>query len=197
MEWIKEPFLSKKNKEIREDNLKRSESFANLLCSLDRQNERLLKAIGIIRTCNSSTPYHINCIEYIDNEYIIIATSYHESNGLLDSFSVKAYTQYSISNNLYDVFSAELQLVYNSNNYHKLVHAVLNIETHPKYTNRGYGSIVMRELLKIAVELEIPVIIGRLIPTVKDSDHQQRLHHFYKKFGFEISTDDRIILTIE
>jgi GNAT superfamily N-acetyltransferase len=49
---------------------------------------------------------------------------------------------------------------------------------------KGYGSIMMDELLKYAFQNGIHTIRGNL--SIVDSDHKERLHAFYRKHGFEI-----------
>lgn len=53
-----------------------------------------------------------------------------------------------------------------------------------KYINKGIGSMMMEELLNYAVSNKFCEIRGEL--SLVDNDHKDRLHHFYRKFGFEI-----------
>lgn len=50
--------------------------------------------------------------------------------------------------------------------------------------NKGYGSIMMDKLLSYATEFGYKAIHGNL--SIVDTDHKERLHHFYEKFGFTI-----------
>ncbi|MBU8855432.1 GNAT family N-acetyltransferase [Bacillus sp. FJAT-26377] len=50
--------------------------------------------------------------------------------------------------------------------------------------NEGYGSAAMRALIKYAISKNYDSIGGHLSPD--DQDHIARLHHFYKKHGFEL-----------
>lgn len=63
--------------------------------------------------------------------------------------------------------------------------------------NCGYGSIVMSEFLKYVRSLNISSIyeINGFLSFV-DADHWDMLKHFYKKFGFEITEDQHIILKL-
>ncbi|EEM02059.1 hypothetical protein bmyco0002_56120 [Bacillus pseudomycoides] len=56
--------------------------------------------------------------------------------------------------------------------------------TSPK-ENIGNGSIIMKYLIKMAKEMKVSHISGRLSP--EDRDHFDKLEHFYKKFGFEVN----------
>ncbi|OCN06136.1 hypothetical protein A4S06_00015 [Erysipelotrichaceae bacterium MTC7] len=51
--------------------------------------------------------------------------------------------------------------------------------------NKGYGSIMMDKLLSYATEYGYTTIHGNL--SIIDTDHKERLHHFYEKFGFTIT----------
>ena len=51
--------------------------------------------------------------------------------------------------------------------------------------NKGYGSMMMDKLLEYARENSYSHIYGNL--AIWDLDHKERLHHFYRKFGFEIT----------
>lgn len=49
---------------------------------------------------------------------------------------------------------------------------------------KGYGSIMMAELLKYASQIGVHTIRGNL--SLVDIGHKNRLHAFYKKHGFEV-----------
>lgn len=53
-----------------------------------------------------------------------------------------------------------------------------------KMNNRGYGSVMMEELIEYSRQNEFAHINGWLSKV--DYDHKDRLYHFYQKFGFEI-----------
>lgn len=50
--------------------------------------------------------------------------------------------------------------------------------------NKGYGTIMLSRLLKLAQKLKIREIKGNLSSV--DSDHFDKLEHFYKKHGFRV-----------
>lgn len=54
-----------------------------------------------------------------------------------------------------------------------------------KIENRGYGSILLENLTKLAKELDIKLINGNLSSV--DSDHFDKLRYIYEKFGFEVN----------
>ena len=55
-------------------------------------------------------------------------------------------------------------------------------------SNRGYGSEMMKELVKYARQNGFSYINGWLSKV--DYDHKERLYHFYQKFGFKIIQND-------
>lgn len=63
-----------------------------------------------------------------------------------------------------------------------------------KFINKGYGTLMMNELLKFAKENNYEKIIGNTSDvdnnTEWDPHHRERLIHFYKKFGFKILPDE-------
>lgn len=65
---------------------------------------------------------------------------------------------------------------------------------HTKFVNKGYGTLMMSELLKFAKENNYEKIIGNISDvdnnTEWDPHHRERLIHFYKKFGFKILPDE-------
>lgn len=73
-----------------------------------------------------------------------------------------------------------------------------------RWQNKGYGSIVMEQLIKYAKYLKVSYISGELsfvdIGTGDDDKtkrkNRERLYHFYPKFGFEIDEAERIRLDL-
>jgi GNAT superfamily N-acetyltransferase len=61
-----------------------------------------------------------------------------------------------------------------------------NIMGHKK--NRGYGSILMRYLKKLAIKEGTKCITGNLVSN--NFDHLNRLKHFYSKHGFTVRVKD-------
>lgn len=50
--------------------------------------------------------------------------------------------------------------------------------------NRGYGSIMIRNIIELAKQVGVIEITGNLTST--DGDHFDKLEHFYTKHGFEV-----------
>lgn len=70
-----------------------------------------------------------------------------------------------------------------------------------RFINKGYGSMLMNELLAFAKENGYNKITGELADIDEDNEydreHRERQIHFYKKFGFEILPDEEHPQTIE
>ena len=59
------------------------------------------------------------------------------------------------------------------------------IHDNEKNYNKGYGTAMMQKLIEYAKENGYSRIYGNLSDV--DIGHKDRLYHFYKKFGFEIT----------
>ncbi|MGD8190956.1 GNAT family N-acetyltransferase [Brevibacillus ginsengisoli] len=62
---------------------------------------------------------------------------------------------------------------------------ILDINVKKKDANKGYGSILLAHLIKVASNNSVRTITGELTPEDLRS-HGDRLKYFYKKHGFEI-----------
>jgi ribosomal protein S18 acetylase RimI-like enzyme len=62
---------------------------------------------------------------------------------------------------------------------------ILNINVRDNDANNGYGSILMKQLLKVAISNDIGVVRGEIVPQ-DYATHKDRLFHFYKKHDFNI-----------
>lgn len=62
--------------------------------------------------------------------------------------------------------------------------SLADIEIEEHLTSHGYGSILLNTLIKIAKERNINSIAGWISKV--DSDHLERLVHFYKKHNFTV-----------
>lgn len=65
--------------------------------------------------------------------------------------------------------------------------------------NRGYGSLVLKNIIKQAKEIGVKEVVGNLSKI--DSDHFDKLEYFYSKHGFDVSfynsrTEGRIVLNL-
>lgn len=52
-------------------------------------------------------------------------------------------------------------------------------------SNRGYGTLMMTKLIEYAKANGFKDIIGWM--SYVEKEHEDRLYHFYQKFGFEIT----------
>lgn len=78
---------------------------------------------------------------------------------------------------------------------------IVDFTVNDVWQNKGYGSIVMEELLKYVKCLKASYITGELSPVdigTSDDDetkreNRERLYHFYPKFGFTIDKANNTI----
>ncbi|GIO38829.1 hypothetical protein J41TS12_36900 [Paenibacillus antibioticophila] len=66
---------------------------------------------------------------------------------------------------------------------------IAEIHIEGAHVNRGYGSIVMSEILKLAYQLGSIRFIDNWISGV-DLGHIDRSAHFYRKFGFDVELNE-------
>lgn len=65
---------------------------------------------------------------------------------------------------------------------------IADIRIEGAHVNRGYGSIVMKEILKLAHQLGIKFIDGWISGV--DWGHIERSAHFYRNFGFDVELNE-------
>lgn len=70
------------------------------------------------------------------------------------------------------------------------IHICDIIHDNSKDIDKGIGTEMMNALIEYAHNNNYSEITGDL--SVVDADHKERLHHFYRKFGFEITVFDTI-----
>ena len=65
-----------------------------------------------------------------------------------------------------------------------------------RYPNKGYGSILMTQLIQYLRTAGFRTLTGAIVPT--DYEHEKKLRHFYSKFGFQITDfPDRRALVLD
>lgn len=67
--------------------------------------------------------------------------------------------------------------------------SLADIEIEEPLANNGYGSILLSTLIQIAKAKEVNSITGWISKV--DSDHLDRLVHFYKKHDFKVSLEEK------
>ncbi|MEE1154048.1 MAG: hypothetical protein UH241_02725 [Acutalibacteraceae bacterium] len=81
----------------------------------------------------------------------------------------------------------------NDNQYLKYF-KIVDIRCEP---NKGYGSLIMSHFIEYAKSMRVLYISGFLsFVDTADEEHNQRLRHFYSKFGFTIDDKDNIKLQL-
>lgn len=81
-------------------------------------------------------------------------------------------------------------------NYLKSIFIVDFKVSSSRYMNKGYGSLIMKELISYSKELKVKHISGQLSFVDIDEEYGNRrdmLHHFYKKHGFRIDNNNLIL----
>ena len=71
------------------------------------------------------------------------------------------------------------------------IHICDIVHDNTKAIDKGIGTEMMNALIEYARNNNYSEITGDL--SVVDADHKDRLHHFYSKFGFEITVFDSVI----
>lgn len=83
---------------------------------------------------------------------------------------------------------------YNEEPYYLKSIFIEDFKSDPNYRDKGFGTIIMNELIQYAKKLNVKYISGELsfVDIGKDDeddsckDKRERLYHFYPKFGFII-----------
>lgn len=78
--------------------------------------------------------------------------------------------------------SAQIASIKTVYDYDKQELFIGDFESHVE--NKGYGSILLRNVIELAKRLNCKVITGNLSSV--DSDHFDKLKHIYEKFNFEV-----------
>lgn len=65
---------------------------------------------------------------------------------------------------------------------------LMDIEIFGKNINKGYGTILVQELVNLAKEMKVSKVVGNISPI--DWKHIARLQHFYEKLGFLVTLKD-------
>lgn len=129
--------------------------------------------------------------KYLNEGYIIIDTG-------TDTKGIKYYAitncgTINLINEIYNPFNTLAKLHFEpriENKYEKRIYLV-DIWIAEVDSNKGYGSILMKSLIKYAKLNDFNEIYGKLSPVDNDSEeHIKRRNHFYKKFGFEINNNN-------
>lgn len=126
-----------------------------------------------------------------DNPVVITVQTEYNYKGFLSAINFYGY-EYQQPHGFQKVQTLFAEIAYNAN-----LPSYLYIIDFRGIMNHGYGSLVMSEFLQYVRSLNISsikTICGFLSPV--DADHWDMLYHFYRKFGFEITEDQHIILKL-
>ena len=137
--------------------------FSEKLCLLRMNRGVIQKLFGLSAGCSDKTFGEVQIDE-----------SYKDINFL--------FFRYVLNNK--PVFRMECQIIGNKIHINHIKPFSENKRN--KYFNKGYGSKLMNALLDYCEEKGIFEIYGEL--SIVDLDYKDRIHHFYQKFGFNITT---------
>lgn len=115
----------------------------------------------------------LNIVEVNENEVVIISTSYNGEeyfNFKLDIIRNGKILKFSYNPSM-DCLALPDKLW------------IGKIHLYDDEINRGYGTILVRELMSFAKKINYNCISGCMSPGDSD-EHERRLRHFYSKFGF-------------
>ena len=75
---------------------------------------------------------------------------------------------------------------------------ITDIGIEPPYRSMGYGTLLMKEILKYIRCVKVNRICGKVFheDIAEDSD-KERFYRFYQKYGFDIIDDKRIYLKLK
>lgn len=70
--------------------------------------------------------------------------------------------------------------------------SLADIVTPTELENKGYASVLLKQLIDMATKKKLNCITGFIAAT--DFDHIDKLYHFYQKHGFEINPENHTLL---
>lgn len=163
------------------------------------ENEKLKKELYALQRVQENFPFVCNYVSaknqtvYINlsanNNGIVYAHCTMNGNKVTD---INFYGQFRING----LSQVDLQRVYTELKYDKDGIAYCELVDFLCRGNRGYGTIMMTCLINYLQYFNVSYIKGFVsyfdVNDVNDSEHSNRLHHFYKKFGFYFYTKGNV-----
>lgn len=159
------------------------------------ENEKLKKELYSLQIVQENFPFICNYVS-VENQTIYINFS-SDNNGIVYAHctlngnkitDIDFYGRFSINS----LSRVNLQRVYTEFKYDKDDIAYCELVDFQCAGNRGYGTIMMTCLINYLQHFNISYIKGFVsnfdVNDTKDKEHSNRLHHFYKKFGFYFYT---------
>lgn len=172
-------FLGKKKKRIKE-----LEGYLSLMIKKKQEAERTLSIKetiikNIIKITKDGRYQILEIIKDKDEKDIIIIQNKREGYGGTDlDILIYQLTEPIRTDNFLIKFLTQIR----ENNIY-----IQDIITYEHNTSKGYGTIAMDYLKKVAHTERVP-ITGWISPA--DMDHYDRLIHFYQKNGFEVTYNE-------
>lgn len=147
------------------------------------------------------------CVEKHHSQHFVV-TCKHQMNyrGILTGFELRGYLLETYSEE--GGFRQHIIHMYCDANYDDELQYLKSIYIQDFIAdsgmrNKGYGSIIMQQLVQYAKVLNVQYISGMLsfvdVGNTGDEskrENRERLYHFYNKHGFQINESGKIILYI-
>lgn len=166
----------------------------------------------IINLSEENDKFH-NLLEFNDSKENILKIVSHDSQLFLITYKQEIDYKGTMSEFEYNGYILKKQKLfskkpfitmlcsprYNENpNYLKSIF-IVDFKSDPIYRDKGFGTIIMNELIQYAKNLNVKYISGELsfVDIGKDDEDdsckekRERLYHFYPKFGFIIEEHKR------
>lgn len=150
-----------------------------------------------LKLFNNKQETIVSIIEHSSKVFVITLKTELNYDGRMKKFYLYGYTlDISESDIVNSVPIIEMWCEPNYNlklNYLESIF-IVNFQAKNYYINKGFGSLIMNELIRYSKSLDVYYISGDLSSVdigENDNDfskkeNRERLYHFYSKFGFEI-----------
>ena len=155
------------------------------------ENEKLKKELYSLQIVLENFPFICNYVN-VENQTIYINLS-SDNNGIIYAYCtlngnkitcIDFYGRFNINS----LSRVNVQRIYTEFKYDKDGIAYCELIDFQCAGNRGYGTIMMTCLINYLQHFNVSYIKGFIstfdVTDTNDKEHNNRLHHFYKKFGF-------------
>ena len=173
----------------------------SMISELNSENLRLKKyddSFEKLKLFNNKKETIVSIIEHSSKIFVITLKNEINYDGKIKEFYLYGYTLDMSENEIINsapIIEMWCEPKYNANLGYLESIFIIDFMAKPFYINKGYGSLIMSELIRYSKSLDVYYISGNLSSVdigENDSDlskkkNRERVYHFYSKFGFEIS----------
>lgn len=191
-------------------NCKEIHTLHKIISKMNLENEKLNKEIQVYNTIKSFNEKSENIFKIIKHQSYTFLITYKEKlnfYGILEEFAFNGYILEKYNVNTRSIISINCDTHYDKKHKYLKDIFIYDFIADEKYQNMGFGSILMKELIKYAKQLNIEHIYGKLSAVDIGNDNnnddrnklknKERLYHFYPKHGFTITSDKKINLNLK